>query len=86
MSNEFATAVDALIDRAISDTRLRDRLINDPAGTITAITCMTVPDDWNIVAIEAADGSVSLGFVNDELPMEYLELLSGGSGCSDPRK
>ena len=85
MSNEIFTAIDALIGRANSDSELRARLIADPTATITAETCMTVPAEWDIVSSEAADGSVSLGFVNDELPMEYLELISGGAGCTDPR-
>jgi len=85
MANDLPTAVDALIARANRDDDLRARLIADPAATISAETCMTVPDDWNIVASQAADGSLSLGFVNDELPLDYLELVSGGdpiAGCT----
>ena len=52
---------------------------------------MTVPDDWNIVITDNADGTMEIGFVNDEVPDDYLDLVSGGitniadvnSGCTD---
>jgi hypothetical protein len=78
MSDNPQGAIDALIARAESDSALRDRLIADPKATILAETGMTVPAEWALMAREE-DGSIVLGFVNDELPEDYLEVVSGGA-------
>ena len=89
MSDSPQGAIDALLVRAGSDPSLRARLLDDPRGTIQAETGITVPADWNIEARESA-GAVELGFADDALPDDYLELVSGGSGgsCGDwtPKK
>jgi hypothetical protein len=43
---------------------------------------MTVPADWAIVARES-NGTVELAFENDELPADYLELVTGGDEVSN---
>jgi hypothetical protein len=77
MSETTVAAVDALVARAQDDAALRDRLIADPKGTIEAETGLTVPADWNIMTRDNG-GSLELAFENDELPDDYLELVSGG--------
>ena len=81
MSDTPQGAIDALIARAESDAALRASLIADPKATILAETGMTVPAEWALVATEV-DGSIVLGFENDELPTDYLDLVSGGA---DPK-
>mgnify|MGYP006285564391 CR=1 FL=1 len=77
MSNPVQGAIDALLVRASSDPSLRDRLMADPKATIQAETGMSVPADWNIVTRDN-DGTLELAFENDEIPDDYLELVSGG--------
>jgi hypothetical protein len=83
MSDNVQGAIDALLERAATDPALRDRLLADPRGTITAETGMSVPADWDLVARES-DGTVTLGFANDQLPEDYLELVAGGNLGMDP--
>ena len=78
MSDHLQSTINSLMDRASTDDDLRARLVANPEATITAETGLQVPDDWNIEVLHNADGSVILGFVNDELPLDYLELVSGG--------
>ena len=77
MSDSPQGAIDALLVRAGSDPALRARLLDDPRGTIQAETGITVPADWNI-EVRESDGALALGFVNDELPDDYLAVVSGG--------
>ena len=72
------STINDLTARANADEALRARLDADPQGTIQAETGMTVPADWNIVIIDNADGTIEIGFANDEVPDEYLALVSGG--------
>lgn len=74
---EVFGAVDALVTRANADPALRDRLMADAKATIEAETGMVVPSDWDLVAVLHDDGIV-FQLINDELPDEYLQLVSGG--------
>jgi len=78
MSDDLQSTISALMKRASADADLRARLVADPNATILAETGLEVPEDWNITVIDNANGTVNLGFVNDELPLDYLELVSGG--------
>ena len=82
MSHTPQGAIDALLARADSDEALRERLLTDPKAAIEAETGLTVPADWAIVA-RANGSSVELGFENDELPEDYLELVAGGDYVSN---
>ena len=82
MTNHITFAIDNLVAKANDDAELRARLLADPSGTIAAETGMTVPADWAIVARES-NGMVELAFENDELPADYLELVTGGDSVSN---
>jgi len=73
------STINDLTARANADEALRARLTADPHGTIQAETGMTVPADWNIVIIDNADGTIEIGFANDDVPDDYLALVSGGT-------
>jgi hypothetical protein len=73
------STINDLIARANADADLRARLSNDLRGTIQAETGLTVPDDWNIAITDNADGTMDIGFVNDDVPDDYLALVSGGN-------
>ncbi len=64
--------------RAASDADLKARLLADPRATLAQETELIIPDDWELVASEAADGTVRVDLVNYDIPEEYLELVSGG--------
>ncbi|MFM1917885.1 MAG: hypothetical protein RJB01_1400 [Actinomycetota bacterium] len=70
-------AIDALVARANADPVLSNRLMADAKATIEAETGMVVPSDWDLVAVIQDDGIV-FELLNDELPEEYLQLVSGG--------
>ena len=72
--------VDAVCVSAASDAGLKARLLADPRATLAQEIALTVPDDWELVAREAPNGTVRIELVNDEIPDEYLDLVSGG--CS----
>ncbi len=74
---EIQGAIDALVTRANADPALRDRLMADAKATIETETGMVVPSDWDLVAVIHDDGIV-FELLNDELPEEYLQLVSGG--------
>ena len=86
MADDLTTTMNTLVAQANGDLDLRARLLADPVATIGAETGLTVPDDWHVVASEGTDGSVNLGFANDELPLDYLELVSGGLPDAKPGK
>jgi hypothetical protein len=73
--------------RAASDAGLKARLLADPRATLTEETGLTIPEDWELVASEAADGTVRVELTNKDIPEEYLQLVSGGeqrlSRCGD---
>ena len=68
--------------RAGSDAGLKARLLASPRATLVEEAALTIPDDWELVASQAADGSVRVELANDEIPDEYLDLVSGG--CNSP--
>ena len=74
--------VDGVCASAASDAGLKARLLADPRATLAEETPLTIPDDWELVASEAPDGTVRIELVNEEIPDEYLELISGGNPCT----
>ena len=64
---------------AASDADLKARLLADPRATLTEETALTIPKDWELVASEAPDGRVRVELANENIPEEYLQLVSGGS-------
>lgn len=75
---DFQSTVDAIIERANTDTDFRERLMADPRGAIEQISGVTIPSEWQIEVTQGADGAVMLGLANDEIPDAYLALVSGG--------
>jgi len=74
--------VNGVCARAASNAGLKARLLADPGATLTEESGLTIPKDWELVASEAADGTVQVELTNEDIPEEYLELVSGGfSGC-----
>ncbi len=63
---------------AASDAGLKERLLADPRATLAAETGLSIPEDWDLVASEAPDGTVRVELVNEDIPEDYLELVSGG--------
>ena len=74
--------VNGVCARAASDAGLKERLLADPRATLAQETTLTIPEDWELAASEAADGTVRVELVNHDIPEEYLELVSGG-GAGD---
>jgi hypothetical protein len=72
--------VNGVCVRAGSDAGLKARLLADPRATLAQETALTIPDDWELVASEATDGTVRVELVNEDIPELYLELVSGGGG------
>ncbi len=70
--------VNGVCASAASDAGLKARLLADPRATLIEETGLTIPKDWELVASEAPDGTVQVGLVNEDIPEEYLELVSGG--------
>jgi hypothetical protein len=79
MSDDIPATIDELMARIQGDESLRRQMLADPKATILAETGMTVPDDWAVISREN-NGMVELAFENDELPDDYLEVVSGGLG------
>jgi hypothetical protein len=79
--------VNGVCASAASDAGLKARLLADPRATLTEETSLTIPEDWELVASEASDGTVRVELVNEDIPESYLELVTGGdeeySGCMD---
>jgi hypothetical protein len=74
--------VDGVCVGAASDAGLKARLLADPRATLVEEIALTIPDHWELVASEAPNGTVRIELVNDEIPEEYLELISGGTDCT----
>ena len=70
--------VNGLCERAVSDAGLKARLLADPRATLAQETGLTIPKDWELEASEAPVGTVQVGLVNEDIPEEYLQLVSGG--------
>jgi len=70
--------VSAVCVSAASDADLKARLLADPRATLAAETGLSIPDDWELVASEASDGTVRVELANEDIPDHYLELVSGG--------
>ncbi len=70
----------ALGATAASDPDLRERLLADPAGTITADTGVAIPDGVIVTATENPDGSVTLAIAEGSIPDDLLAGLSAGCG------
>ncbi len=68
------------------DEGLKERLLADPHATIESETGIQIPDGWIIAATSLADGTVNVDLANEEIPEEYLELVSGGlpESSTDP--
>lgn len=77
--------VDGLCANAASDADLKARLLADPRATLAQETALAIPKDWELVASEAPDGTVRVELVNEDIPEEYLDLVSGGTypDCTD---
>lgn len=73
--------VDGLCASAAIDAGLKSRLLADPRATLIEETGLTIPNGWEFVASEAADGTVRVELTNEDIPEEYLQLVSGGGGC-----
>jgi hypothetical protein len=70
--------VEELRLRANQDEGLKARLLADPHATIESETGIKIPGGWVIAATSLADGTVNVDLANEEIPEEYLELISGG--------
>ncbi len=79
MSDQVSLAL-ALGAAAATDAALRERLLADPAGTITTETGQAFPDGLTISATENPDGSVTLAIADGTIPDDLLAGLS--AGCS----
>ena len=83
MSNPM-DLVNGVCASAVSDAGLKARLLADPRATLAQETGLTIPKGWELVASEAPDGTVQVELVNEDIPEEYLQLVSGGGerGCT----
>ena len=70
--------VNGVCASAVSDAGLKARLLTDPRTTLATETGLTIPDGWELVAIEGSDGTVRVELVNEDIPELYLDLVSGG--------
>ncbi len=70
--------VDDVCASAASDAGLKARLLADPRATLAQEIALTIPADWELLASEAPNGTVRIELVNEEIPEEYLDLVSGG--------
>ena len=76
--NNPLALVEELCNRANQDATLKARLLADPHATIESETGIQIPDGWVIAATSLADGRVNVDLANEDIPDEYLELVSGG--------
>ena len=87
-SSSSYAAVLALGVRVGSEPDLKAALLADPRAAILAETEASIPADLHVRAIEQADGTIALDLANDDLPDDYLALVTGAgydeSGCQDP--
>jgi hypothetical protein len=70
--------VKQLCARASQDEELKSRLFADPRAILEAETGITFPVGWQVVAAVQVDGRVTVDLANEEIPNDYLELVSGG--------
>ena len=77
----YETTIDALVERANSDTDFRDKLLADPRGTIEAELELQIPPDWDIAVALDADGGLTIDVLNDEISDELLASVSAGTSC-----
>jgi len=76
--NNPLALVEELCNRANQDATLKARLLADPRATIESETGLQIPSGWIIAATSLADGTVNVDLANEDIPDEYLELVSGG--------
>ena len=77
----YETVIEAIVDRANSDTAFRDRLLADPRGILETELDLKIPQDWEISVALDADGRLAIDVLNDEISDELLDSVSGGE-CS----
>ncbi len=75
--------VDEVCARAGSDAGLKARLLADPRATLAQEAALTIPNGWELVASEATNGTVRVELANEDIPEEYLDLVSGGTTYPD---
>jgi hypothetical protein len=77
----YETIIEAIVDRANSDTDFRDRLLADPRGILETEFDLKIPQDWEISLALDADGRLAIDVLNDEISDELLDSVSGGRAC-----
>ena len=70
--------VNGVCASAANNADLKERLLADPRATLAEETGLSIPEDWDLVASEVANGTVRVELVNEDIPEEYLQLVSGG--------
>ena len=70
--------VNGVCARAASDADLKARLLADLRATLAQEAGLTIPKDWELQASEAPDGTVRVELTNEDIPEEYLQLVTGG--------
>ena len=70
--------VNGVCASAAIDAGLKARLLADPRATLAQETGLTIPEDWELVASKASDGTVRVELTNENIPEEYLQLVAGG--------
>jgi hypothetical protein len=78
--------VNGVCASAANDAGLKARLLADPRATLAQETGLTIPGDWVLVASEAPDGTMRVDLANENIPDQYLELVSGGFENQSPIK
>ena len=77
----YDTIIEAIVDRANSDTDFRDRLLADPRGILETELSLQIPQDWEIAVALDADGRLAIDVLNDEISDDLLASVSGGRVC-----
>ena len=77
----YETIIEAIVDRANSDTDFRDRLLADPRGILETEFDLKIPQDWEIAVALDADGRLAIDVLNDEISDDLLASVSGGGTC-----
>lgn len=81
----YETVIEAIVDRANSDTAFRDRLLADPRGILETELDLMIPQDWEISVALDADGRLAIDVLNDEISDELLLSVSGGCYYNGPK-